>query len=127
MTKMRKPELNIVRFKETDIIVASGDTPMGPLNISGFTSVGQGMMNYNNVDYTESNKGDLIQLLGSGYTTVYANARFNSEGELPAQNRDINSMFFNNQGDQTYSDVATSNGSYYWNSTNGRWEYGFQQ
>ena len=99
---------------------------MGPLGIRGFTTQGTGMMTYNDIAYYNSNKDDLITALGSGYTTVYANARRNSEGDLPAQNRDISSMFFDNQGSSTYSDVATSDGAYYWNSSNHRWEYGLQ-
>ena len=126
MTKMKMPELNIVRFNESDVIVASGGVPMGPLGINGFTTPGTGMMTYNDIDYTNSNKADLIAALGSGYTTVYANARHNSEGNLPAQDRDISNMFFNNQGSSTFSDVATSDGAYYWNSSNHRWEYGLQ-
>ncbi len=126
MTKMRTPEMKIVRFAERDVIVASGGVPMGPLGISGFTTRGTGMMTYNDIDYTNSNKADLIAALGSGYTTVYANARHNSEGALPAQDRGISNMFFDNQGSSTYSDVATSDGAYYWNSSNHRWEYGLQ-
>ncbi len=126
MTKMKMPELNIVRFNESDVIVASGGVPMGPLGIYGFTTQETGRMTYNDIDYTNSNKADLIAALGSGYTTVYANARHNSEGDLPAQDRDISNMFFNNQGSSTFSDVATSDGAYYWNSSNHRWEYGLQ-
>ena len=64
MSKMRVPKMDVVRFKENDVIVASGGLP-NFMKITGFndSTPGNGTIKYNGVTYNKSNYLDLINLL----------------------------------------------------------------
>ena len=58
MRKMKMPEMDVVRFNESDVIVASGEVPAGVLRVSGL------------VDSTSKN-GTFAFLTTEGTTTSY--------------------------------------------------------
>lgn len=64
MSKMRVPEMDVVRFKENDVIVASGGLPNFFI-VTGFNDSipGNGIIKYNGVIYNKSNYTDLIDFL----------------------------------------------------------------
>ena len=69
MSKMRKPEMDVIRFKEADVIVASGATA-NTLKWSGFGDgiTGNGVVEYGGRSYTmdsESSYNSLLEALSA--------------------------------------------------------------
>lgn len=126
MSKMTMPTVEVVRFQESDVIVASGGvTPLSPpLNISGFTNTegsGDGLMKWNDVTYNYEGRAELASILcslygSSGGDTVLVTSSGSTEN--------IGYMFSTNHSD-AWRTVETSTGNYYWNPSAGRWEYNY--
>ena len=108
MTKMNMPEIKVVRFNESDVIVASGGTTYGPLGVYGFNDNAPqtGRMTYGGADYTNDNYNDLVAIIGD--PSIALNVHKD-------QHRAISVMFPNEQTTQNMDDVATANGTYEWN------------
>ena len=61
MNKMKTPEMEVIRFKEADVIVASGD--VHTMTLAGFQNDGvkrNGILTYNGIEYHINNGGDSI-------------------------------------------------------------------
>ena len=81
MKKMTTPEMNVIRFNEADVIVASGNDPMRSFTVSG---VGNGIrrdatINYYNKEYKVNNTWDLLDALAANGVT---DACYNSSAGL---------------------------------------------
>ena len=122
MAKMRMPQMNILRFAESDVIVASG-----ALQIYGFTERGTGGMTWNNVPYDSTNYNDLIANLKDDHYNDYV--VLDPGDQIPIV--DIGGMFIINQyDDPDWQSASTATGVYYWNPNAwgglGAWEYSGQ-
>lgn len=104
MSKMRVPKMDVVRFKENDVIVASGAIPS--LTLFGFANIIEkdGLMTYKGTSYNSSNYNDLITALtGDGY--------LNCIGE---DYQSISGLF--TKDSKGRSNTITPDGTYIWNS-----------
>ena len=118
---MKKPEMEVVRFNESDVIVASGGvTPLSPpLYISAFEYMSDGMMKGNGVDYNQENYYNLPRIL---YAAGYGDeVQRDPSGTVD----NVGTMFFYNPSPDDYSSVATTTGNYYWNPSSKHWEYNY--
>ena len=109
MNKMNRPEMDVVRFIESDVIVAS----TGVLRISNFADYdsGNGMMNYKGVDYTYNNYSALGQALNRKTTIQTTESGYEYS---------YSTIFINeHEGGQVMEGVQTADGDYYWR--NGAW------
>ena len=95
MSKMTMPTVDVVRFQESDVIVASGGvTPLSaPLYINGFVSegAGDGSMGWGGHTYFYSDHANLVSKLGEdgyGYNVLR-----DPSGILS----DVHAMFNDNQ------------------------------
>lgn len=121
MSKMTMPTVDVVRFQESDVIVASGVKPEGPaMYIYGFVSEGpkDGSIAWDGETYFGYNdySGLISSLKDGGYGTTVL-------GNPDGWTNSINRMFELNQSADTFNQVATTTGNYYWNSSTNRWEY----
>ena len=123
MSKMTKPRVDVVRFNESDVIVASGGvTPLSPpLYIRGFSNTyggSDGSMGWGGHTYFYSDHDDLVsKLREDGYGVQ---VQRNPSGTV----NNIDTMFEINHSDN-WSKVETTTGDYYWNPSAGRWEYNY--
>lgn len=104
MSKMRVPKMEVVRFKESDVIVASG--ALASLTLLGFanTRKNDGTMTYKGMIYDGDNYSDLISVLtGDGYSD-YIGENYQSVSGL---------FIMDSKGK---SNGITSDGTYIWNS-----------
>ena len=113
MSKMKKPEMSVVRFKESDVIVASGT---GAKTVSftklGNKTAGDGIATYNGVDYVMSGSAvDFLTAVGAttnaginnGTKTISVNHLFSVE----SSGTGVSSKNWN--GTYTYDANATWN------------------
>ena len=103
MSKMRVPEMDVVRFKENDVIVASGAI-LG-LTLYGFANTikKDGLMTYKGTSYNSSNYNDLITALtGDEYL------------DCIGENGSSISWLFTQ--DKNGKDKGFPDGTYIWNS-----------
>ena len=65
MSKMRTPEMEVVRFTQSDVIVASGASVPTTMTVTGWRDgIKDNLeLNYGGTVYTNSNRSDLIDLL----------------------------------------------------------------
>lgn len=56
MRKMKTPEMDVVRFKESDVIVASGGVPNGVMRVNGYSNnkANDGTMSFGSEVFTTS-------------------------------------------------------------------------
>ena len=105
MSRMFKPEMEVVRFTEADVITASSD----PVSFT-FTNVGgtkgDGIINYQNQVYNNTNYDDFMTSVGTGKSLVYGNGSVITI--LYAMRREFN------EGYATMSEHW--NGTWYYNS-----------
>ena len=61
--KLTTPEMNVIRFNEADVIVASGGDPKRTINVSGIKdgTLGNGKITYMGTDYTNNNQWVALQ------------------------------------------------------------------
>ena len=66
MTKMSKPEMAVVRFAESDVIVASSRLMSASVNLTGFSGgvPGDGQVMFNNNTYTLTFRDAVSDFLG---------------------------------------------------------------
>ena len=125
MSKMTRPSVEVVRFTESDVIVASGGvTPLSPpLYINGFTNTmgsGDGTMTWNSVQYNYDTQAELTSVLCGLYGTEGDGVRVTTTGKV----ENILYMFSVNHSDN-WREVETATGNYYWNPSAKRWEYNY--
>lgn len=66
MSYMRLPEMEVVRFKESDVVVASGTAVLSmKWSYFGDSIKGNGVVNYNGNDYVMSSQDNLDALLNA--------------------------------------------------------------
>ena len=109
MSKMRVPEMDVVRFKENDVIVESGAI-LG-LTLYGFanTTKNDGTMTYKGTTYDGSNYNDLISALkGDEYSDWIG-----ENGSSFSWFLSISSLFTR---DKNGNDRGFPDGTYIWNS-----------
>lgn len=85
MSKMRVPEMDVVRFKESDVIVASGlEASTIKLTLSGFADSveGNGRITYKNTTYDWGSAVNLLFELGEVGITEYFRIGEDSRIEL---------------------------------------------
>ena len=101
MSRMRMPIMDVVRFTESDVIVASGN-----LQVSGFMRQGTGSMTWNNTPYDYNTRKDLQNALrNAGYGTDI----MNDGGDMTS----ISSAFSTNYSEY-WEMFTTSDGNYSW-------------
>lgn len=120
MSKMVAPEMDVVRFRESDVIVAS----MGVMTLSGFNNdVGSdGNINYKGTNYSIANGNaySLSALLGADKTHVQATV---SPDRDPSLNT-FDNLFeadFDSGDSSSFGFVKAENGSYYWSEGYSMW------
>lgn len=106
MNKMTKPEMDVVRFQESDVIVAS-TIYLGNYND---TFVGNGFIRYKGVDYN-TNGGDTVYqnlktALGGKESFVLKNGEYHVE-----------SVYYFENAVDSYSQVEGSGGTYRWSGS----------
>ena len=120
MSKMTKPTVDVVKFQESDVIVASGVKPEGPaMYINGFYSSGaqDGSMKYGGNTYFFNDHGNLIDaLVADGYDADVLS-------DPGRQEWTVEYMFSLNHDPATFEQVMTTTGNYYYNRSTSRWEY----
>ena len=101
MSTMKRPEIEVVRFKEADVIVASGNIA----RLSGFNEggAGTGKVNYGGTDYDYGNRNSLYNQFPSGGTEFFNN----NAGEIER----IDDLFSNKQNNDLY---VSWDGYYKW-------------
>ena len=73
MRKMKTPEMDVVRFKESDVIVASGGVPAGVMTLTGYSDFtqGNGKMSFGGKDYSSEyiiyNTADFVNAVQKSY------------------------------------------------------------
>lgn len=113
MSKMIRPEMSVVRFKEADVIVASGGSSAPQsMSASGWANGVEGdfTLNYGGKDYGYNDRYTLISLLNqngqSDHTSTY--------GTKPT----IEGLYNIDHNDDKYT---TPINGFDWNSQTGRW------
>ena len=110
MSKMSKPEMDVVRFKENDIIVASGVGATIPkLSLFGFADdiPGNGYMifNLNNKKYEYSDRNTLrTDLINAGYTDDIGISNVSALFRADYKGKNDESYYFTN-GDYVWDAV----------------------
>ena len=115
MAKMNVPQMDVVRFREGDVIVAS----VAPLHLQGFTQWDSATITWNRTTYHENNADVLVSNLeksGAGNTIALHPVTFESRGNI------IN-MLWTNHHSENWVMYTTTDGFYYWNSDTNLWEY----
>ncbi len=107
MSTMKRPEMDVVRFKEADIIVASGVTLSGFYN--GVNKDANANYNGNDYNKAKNNIDDFYNLLPKNSKTIFDN----SNGYFDT----IDKMFGYDDADE-YSEGW--NGTYKWNKDLGK-------
>ncbi|MBE6867657.1 MAG: hypothetical protein E7494_02730 [Ruminococcus albus] len=107
MSTMKRPEMEVVRFKEADIIVASGVTLSGFYN--GVNNDANAYYNGNDYNKAKNNIDDFYSLLPNNSKTIFDN----SNGQFDT----IDKMFGYDEGD-AYSEGW--NGTYKWDKDSGQ-------
>ena len=125
MSKMTKPTVDVVRFTESDVIVASPVKPVGPaMYINGFFSSGaqDGSMKYggNTYGFGDQYDGDQYDLINILVADGYDADVLTDPGR---QEYTVNDMFLRNNDPATFEEVMTTTGNYYYNRSTSRWEY----
>lgn len=104
MSTMKRPEMEVVRFKEADIIVASGNIA----RLSGFGNGGtdNGSVSFGGKNYFYQDRESLYQNLHNGSSTTFDN--YNNIAEI------ANLFEF-----EHYNDELTNewDGTYHWNGS----------
>lgn len=113
MSKIIKPEMSVVRFKEADVIVASGTAVPQTMSASGW---GDGInrnfsVNYGGVDYDYTGATTLIDLLTQNGQTQNVHTTSGSDTTLGNIYRK----------DYKDDDSTQSLGGFTWDSANNRW------
>lgn len=109
MSKMSKPEMDVVRFKENDIIVASGGGLPNFIKITGFndTIADNGTVEYNGVIYNKSTYSDLIDCL-------IDNTPFDENVNYQGMAQSITRLFRKNDGTTA---AGFGDGTYTWDAS----------
>lgn len=110
MSKMRVPEISVVRFTESDVIVASD--PLQIVNLQKGDGSGNGAMTYRGSTYTYDNYGSLITLL-DGRDEIYS--------DTDNTNYSVTNLFETDSNPSTQYNIGTPDGTYYYNGMVGRW------
>ena len=113
MSKMNTPKMDVVRFKEADVVVASGAAVPQSMTVTGWKDGTKGnmIMNYGGQEFGYSNKSDLISLLTQNGQTQ--NVRTTTGGDYT-----INTLFNYENKTDNYSHTLTG---LTWDATNSRW------
>jgi len=108
MSKMRVPKMDVVRFKESDVIVASGGLP-NFIKVAGFNDniSGNGTIEYNGVTYDKTNYSVLIDFL-TAQTDYDSNVKYQSMSQT------INKLFARHDGTNAGGYV---DGTYVWDAS----------
>ena len=108
MSKMRVPKMDVVRFKESDVIVASGGLP-NFIKVTGFNDniSGNGTVEYNGVIYNKSNYTDLIDFLAD-------QTDYDSYVKYQDMSQTINKLFRKSDGTNAGGYV---DGTYVWDAS----------
>lgn len=119
MSKMRMPEMDAVRFQESDVIVASN-----VLNLKFYSNkvAGDGEITYKGTTYYtkdgEASFSALFDALGGRETGAKTNLTITSTGVDHA----IEDVFYFESGEEQYhTQVITNDGDYIWNGSS--WRY----
>ena len=109
MSKMRVPKMDVVRFKENDVIVASGAIPSLTLFNFANTIKNDGKMTYKGTSYNSTNYNDLITALKvDGYPDWIG-----ENGSSFSWFMSISGLF---KQDKKGNDRGFPDGTYIWNS-----------
>ena len=113
MAKMKMPKMDVIRFNESDVIVASGDQPVRrSITIAGMddTTKGNGTYDFGTYHYTTA----------TSYTTIEnaIHEYFGTDGDTPlfyTPEGNFYSVNAFNRADNAGQDKdGTSNGTYYY-------------
>ena len=121
MSKMTKPTVDVVRFTESDVIVASG----GMMTITGLGngSTKDARFVFGPTDYANYTSSDIIT--EPGVTNPYFFTQFNSYFETNFNDLDkitvggetLLNLVSSDLGEQTEGHYSDRNGTYRWNGT----------
>ena len=88
MKKLTTPEMNVIRFNEADVIVASGNDPMRSFTVSGVCNgdSGDATINYYNKEY-KANNNDAKNLVDALHANGLTESCYDSSigGLFPVQ------------------------------------------
>ena len=109
MSKMIRPEMSVVRFKEADVIVAS----TGTMKASGWGDGIDGNLKitYDGNDYTYSNRNDLT-------TALTNNNQTDTVHTSTGKDYTFNNLFGGDHNNDNYTSVING---FTWDSENNRW------
>lgn len=113
MSKMRVPKMDVVRFKENDVIVASGAIPS--LTLSGFANItkNDGKMTYKGKKYNDSNYNDLITALTEDGYSDWIGGKYKGDSGFIITHP-VSWLFINDSKGEINTNAP--NGTYIWNS-----------
>ena len=115
MSKMTKPTVGVVRFTESDVIVASDILHLTGYN-DNYLKTGNGVMTFRGIDYSTNDElgvypTDLYTILSSEFgqsiETTHADPGYPSS---------IGNLFECDQGSTSYQ-VMAADGNYVWNGS----------
>ena len=123
MTKMNMPEITVVRFDESDVIVASS-SGLNVLHVSGFTKtdgINNGSMTFNNssVSYVDGQSGtptDFINVIKNAGCGTHMDSITYADDYTGGRIHDIEDLFEADWGSgNNYAFAA--DGDYTWNGS----------
>ena len=112
MTLMRKPEMEVIRFSESDIVAASGGIPQTMTATCWGNGVnGDFKINYGGVEYGVAKRNQLKAALENNGQTINV---------LTSKGRETNVITILNH-DYLHDDSSSPLSGFVWDSANNRW------
>lgn len=122
MSKMRMPEMSVVRFEESDVICASSRYIPQTMRLAGFRDAERtnGMLTFDGTDYIYGSYGNYGKIVDTFlFNSDYSTYRIGWENVPDCANGSVSfSSLTDNEGNSPAASNGAPDGEYQWNGTN---------